>query len=643
MRTATNRCKQGLLALLLGLTACSAPDQPNGAPGADLGDVRVRYSARRVLLPEVPQRGRILDRYDSVLVATRPQYLLQLPRRLDTLKLGELLGWDSTTVRQRIREAVPAERWGAAYAVQLSLSREEAERVRRDSSRTVPRLTLTERPRRAYTTPAGAPLLGYTYAEAQAFLGQARHRQRGRFYRLRNGGVESYYNGLLSGHRGYQHPLVDAQGRTHGSWARDTAFQQGQDLHLTIDVKLQHYAEKLLGGRKGYLVALDPKTGEILAYVSAPVYPASTITAPDKAGVRAALLDHEDLPLLNRPGMLANPPGSVFKLVNAAIALQLEAITPASAFPCDQSLVSCVHGHRPARNLTDGLKYSCNPYFYRVMQSLIDCVPDTLAGDTVAARHATLAQWRRYARSFGLDAQLGVDLPREAPGFLPTPAYYDRARQTRRWTYRSIYSLSLGQGEINLTGLQMANLAAIIANRGWYYAPHLVRGVGAGGPLPRFLIKHHTLVDSVHFAALVPGMQAVMRSGTAAASSLADVGITVAGKTGTVQNDEGDDHAAFIGFAPADNPKIAVAVYLENAGFGADAAAPCAVLVIEKYLRGSVAPRRKRWEKRIQRQAEVAGQPPVSAPATPSAVSPAPTAPAAEPAPPQKHALPGTR
>jgi penicillin-binding protein 2 len=294
----------------------------------------------------------------------------------------------------------------------------------------------------------------------------------------------------------------------------------------------------------------------------------------------------------------------VFKLVNAAVALQLGAINPNAAFSCNQSLVSCVHRHPKAQNLAKGLKYSCNPYFYQVMQRLIDYVPDSLTQDTVAARHQNLALWRRYARSFGLDSLLGVDLPREAPGFLPTPAYYDKARRTRNWTYRSVYSLSLGQGEINLTGLQMANMAAIIANRGWYYTPHLVRSVGKSGPLPRFTQKHSTLIDSVHLAALVPGMVAVMqRGGTAEASSLADVGITVAGKTGTVQNDQGDDHAAFVGFAPADNPKIAVAVYIENAGFGATAAAPCAVLVMEKYLRGSIAPRRKRWEKRIQRRA----------------------------------------
>ncbi|GAA3947893.1 peptidoglycan D,D-transpeptidase FtsI family protein [Hymenobacter algoricola] len=611
MRTAFNKWGNSLLALLLALAACSSPDQSSGIPGQDQS-VSIRYTARRVVVADTLYRGRLLDRHDSVLVATRPQFLLSLPRRppLDTLALGRLLGWDSTTVRRRIAEALPYPEARSGYPVQLRLTKSEAERVRRDSSATVPRLTLTARRRRVYTTKAGAPVLGYRSTEAQPFFRQARRTGRGRFYRLRNGGVETYYSGLLTGHRGYLHPLLDAKGQQHGTWAKDTIFQQGQDLHLTIDAKLQAYAEKLLGGRKGYLVALDPRTGEILAYVSAPVYPAATLTAPDQAGVRAGLLEHEDMPLLNRPAMLANPPGSVFKLVNAAVALQLGALKPATAFRCDQSLVSCVHDHPKPRSLTAGLKYSCNPYFYQVMQNLIDQVPDSLAQDTVAARHANLARWRRYARSFGLDSVLGADMPREAPGFLPTPAYYDKARRTTRWTYRSIYSLSIGQGEINLTGLQMANMAAIIANRGWYYPPHLVRGIGTGGPLPRFTVKHHTLIDSANFAALVPGMVAVMqRGGTADASSLADVGITVAGKTGTVENDEGDDHAAFVGFAPADHPKIAVAVYIENAGFGATAAAPCAVLVMEKYLRGSIAPKRKRWEKRIQRRAQVAQYP----------------------------------
>jgi penicillin-binding protein 2 len=594
-----------LLVALSALTACSSPDQQTSTSTKDpeTGEI---YTRRRVVITDSLTRGRVLDRNDSVLVDTRPVFLLKLPRRapLDTLALGQLLGWDSTTVRQRIADALPYPGTPASYLVQLRLTAAEAKRVRRDSA-AWPMLSLLQRTQRVYTAPVGAAVLGYKSNEAQAFYGQAKRYRRGRFYRLRSGGIEAYYNGLLNGRHGYLHPLVDAKGQTHGTWAKDTTFQQGQDLHLTIDVKLQAYAEKLLGNRKGYLVALDPRTGEILAYVSAPVYDPATITAPDQAGVRAQLLGSEDMPLINRPAMLANPPGSVFKLVNAAVALQLEAISPTTSFRCDQSLVSCVHRHPEAKTLTLGLKYSCNPYFYQVMGSLINRVPDSLVQDTVAARHANLALWRRYVRSFGLDSVLGVDVPREAPGFLPTPAYYDKARRTPRWTYRSIYSLSIGQGEINLTGLQMANMAAIVANRGWYYAPHLVRSVGENGPLPRFREKHRTLIDSAHFAALVPGMVAVMqRGGTADASSLADVGITVAGKTGTVQNDEGDDHAAFVGFAPASNPKIAVAVYLENAGFGATAAAPCAVLVMEKYLRGSIAPKRKRWEARIQRRAQ---------------------------------------
>ena len=601
MRTAFENRGKSLLAALVLLAACTAPDHPADAPARTAS---AAYTRRRVVVADSLFRGRVLDRHDSVLVATRPQYLLALPRRrlLDTLALAQLLRWDSATVRRRFTAALPYPGM-RSYPVQFVLTAAEARRVRRDTA-DWPGLILTKNQRRTYTTTAGAAVLGYRRAEAQAFYAQARRYRRGRFYRLRNGGVESYYNGLLTGHDGYLHPLVDAQGQTHGSWAPDTVFQQGQDLHLTIDAKLQAYAEQLLGARKGYLVALDPRTGEILAYVSGPVYPAATITAPDQAGTRTELLESEDMPLLNRPAMLANPPGSVFKLVNAAVALQLGAIRPTTAFPCDQSLISCVHHHPPGNSLTAGLKYSCNPYFYQVMQTLINHVPENLAADSVAARHANLAEWRRYVRSFGLDSVLGTDVAREAPGFLPTPAYYDKARQTRRWTFRSIYSLSIGQGEINLTGLQMANMVATVANRGWYYPPHLVRGIGAGGPLPRFHEKHYTLIDSANFEALVPGMVAVMRrGGTAETSSLADVGITVAGKTGTVQNDEGDDHAAFVGFAPADNPRIAVAVYLENAGFGATAAAPCAVLVMEKYLRGSVAPKRKRWEARIQRRA----------------------------------------
>ena len=593
--------KTYLLAFVLLLNACSSPGQEVAAPPAVQDSTFGPLTPRRAV-SEAPRRGRVLDRYDSVLVATRPVYLLALPLRppLDSLKLNRLLGWRDSLLWRRVEAALPYKGARPRGSVKLLLTNAEAKKIQEHQAEW-PMLKLEQRTLRSYTTSTGAPILGYAYGNAQSFLSLAQRQQRGRFYRLRNGGVETYYNGLLNGHRGYAHPLLDTLGQPHGTWAADTAFQQGQDIHLSIDAKLQAYAESLLAGRKGYLVALDPRTGEVLAAVSAPTFSPGALTAPDRAGTRRKLVENEDMPLLNRSATLANPPGSVFKLVNAAVALQLGAIKPTTGFRCDQSLINCVHHHPVPRNLSIALQYSCNPYFYQVMRKLIERVPDSLVADTTAARHANLAAWQHYAKSFGLDTLLGVDLPREQAGFLPTPAFYDKARRTRNWKYRSIYSLSVGQGEINLTGLQMANMMAIIANRGWYYTPHFVHSVGDNGPLPRFLEKHHTLIDSVNLEALVPGMLAVMqRGGTAATSSLADVGIAVAGKTGTVQNDEGDDHATFVGFAPANNPKIAIAVYLENAGFGATAAAPAAVLVIEKYLRGSIAPKRKNSERRMK-------------------------------------------
>jgi len=607
-----------------GLAACASPDAPATA-AEDYLHCREVYR---------PVRGRIYDRQGTPLVASQDYYTLSIPKGapFDTLALNELLGWPTGALQLRIlaarlpalppprRPAPVADSTGTVapdtakpkpapprvqrWPIALGITQPEADSLRRHA-REYPGLVVHHRRERSYLTAVAAPVLGYQPAAAQPFLYLAQRLERGRYYRLRNGGVEGYYNNLLTGHRGAYHPLTDGHGKVHGRWATDTVFQQGQDLHLSIDADLQAYAERLLGERRGYLVALDPTTGEILACVSAPTYDPAVLTAPGRnAERRALLLDDENRPLLNRPAVQASPPGSVFKLVNAAVALQLGAITDHTSFLCDQSLINCVHPHPTARNLTMALKYSCNPYFYQTLRAVVEPRPDSAAtlADTVAARHTHLGEWRRYVRSFGLDTLLGVDIAREQPGFLPTPAYYDKARRTKNWNFKSIYSLSIGQGEINLTGLQMANVQAIIANRGWYITPHFVRAVGKSGqPLPRFTQKHRTLVDSVNFAALIPGMVAAMqRGGTAELASLADVGVTVAGKTGTVQNDEGDDHATFAGFAPANKPKIVVAVYLENAGFGGLSAAPCAALIMEKYLKGHIAPKRKRWEKWLQ-------------------------------------------
>ncbi|GAB3289446.1 penicillin-binding protein 2 [Hymenobacter humi] len=552
------------------------------------------YAQRRDVFR--PHRGQIFDRHDSLLAYTGQRYLLTLPKRqpLDSTRFNRLLGWPDSALQARVADMRRRE-----LPLQIELTLSEADTLRRHR-REWPHLWVREYTARIFPKNVAAPVLGYAYNSAQPFLYQAQRLRRGRFYRLRNGGVESYYNSLLTGRRGASHPLLDALGQRHGSWATDTAGRPGQDLHLSLDSKLQAYAERLLGERRGYIVALEPATGEILAYVSAPTYDPAVIMAPTRGRERRALLLNPDMPLLNRPATQANPPGSVFKLVNAAVALQLGAIRADASFACDQSLMNCVHHHPRARSLTQALKYSCNPYFYRVLQTVVEQVPDSLAqpADTCAVQRQNLMAWTRHVKSFGLDTLLGVDVPRESPGFIPTAAYYDRRLGPCNWTYGNIYSLSVGQGEINLTGLQTANVLATIANRGYYYTPHFVRAVGSSGaPLPKFREKHRTLVDSVHFAALIPGMVAALgRGGTADLASLTDVGISVAGKTGTVQNDEGDDHATFAGFAPANQPKIVVAVYIEAAGYGGLSAAPCAALIMEKYLRGKIAPKRKRWE-----------------------------------------------
>ena len=609
-----------LFIALLGLGACSKP-----APSSSTEEY---FDCREVY---EPIRGQLLDRNGEPLVATRAHYTLTLPKlvEFDTVAFNQLMGWPEGALQARVfaarlpagppphRPELVADSLGVMppdtakskpapprvqrWPIELVLTKPEADNFRHHVQEW-PGLVMRRRRERTYLTTTAAPVLGYQPAAAAQFLYLAQKLERGRYYRLRNPGVEGYYNTLLTGHRGAYHPRTDGHGRVHGNWAADTIYRAGQDLHLSIDAKLQAYAERLLGERRGYIVAIEPSTGEILACVSGPTYDPAVLTAPGRNAERRTLLqDNENRPLLNRPAVQANPPGSVFKLVNAAVAMQLGAITDHTPFPCDQSLINCVHPHPQARNLTMALKYSCNPYFYQTLRAVIEPRPDSAAtlADSSAIRHRQLSAWRHYVKSFGLDTLLGVDIAREQPGFLPTPALYDKIRHTKNWTFPSIYSLSIGQGEINLTGLQTANVLAIIANRGWYVTPHFVKSIGnSGKPLARFTEKHHTLVDSTNIAALVPGMIAAMQhGGTAELASLANVGITVAGKTGTVQNDEGDDHATFAGFAPAVKPKIVVAVYIENSGFGGLSAAPCAALVMEKYLKGHIAPKRKRWEK----------------------------------------------
>jgi penicillin-binding protein 2 len=557
-----------------------------------------RNTLQRIV--QTPYRGLIYDRNGQVLVQNTPVYdLMVVPREAkkpDTLRLSQLLQMPIEEVRAGLIAARVYSRSKPSPLVQNLSTRELA--AIQDNLIDFPGFSIKARMARSYRTDNMAHALGYVGPISPLMLEKPKYAKYTAGDFLGISGLESFYEKELMGRRGVQYRMVNVRGVEKGAFRDgefDTLSVAGQDLHLSIDAELQKYGEYLMQGKRGSIVALDPKTGEILAFVSAPSFEPARLTGKGLGNRYMELLRDQSRPLFNRPLAATYPPGSVFKLVNEAIALQEGVVTPNTGFPCNQRLVRCTHRHEYPGNSRIAIKQSCNPYFYQVMFATVRRGRSKSKFKDVALG---LADWRKHVVSFGLAQHLGVDLPGERMGLIPSPNFYDKRYGQNRWSYKTIYSLSIGQGEIGITGLQMANIMAIFANRGWYYPPHFVRSIGKGGPLPQFREKHHTSVAPQHFEAIVPGMVAVVheRGGTGNYADLSDVGIWVAGKTGTVQNPHGADHATFAAFAPAEDPKIAIAVFIENAGFGGTSAAPLAGIMIEKYLRGKVAPWRQRWE-----------------------------------------------
>jgi penicillin-binding protein 2 len=410
-------------------------------------------------------------------------------------------------------------------------------------------------------------------------------------------GIESEYEPFLMGKRGVKFKMVNVRGIDKGPFKNgeyDTLSVAGQNLVSTIDLELQKYGEKLMKGKIGSVVAIEPATGEILAYVSAPGYDPNLLTGKEFGKNYMKLQGDSLKTLFNRPIMATYPPGSIFKLVQALVAMQDGIITPQTGFPCNQNLIKCAHGHEAPTNLRIAIKHSCNPYFYQVFRNVINQgkSPNPFIDSRIG-----LDDWRKKVLTFGFGEKLGIDLPNEKRGIIASTKLYDKYYGENRWKFSNFYSVSIGQGETGVTPLQMANLMAIMANRGYYVTPHMIRKVGENGkPLPKYSEKHYTAVDQKYFEPVIDGMEDVVAHGTGSFAKLSHIGITVCGKTGTSENPHGDDHAVFVAFAPRENPKIAIAVYVENAGFGALSAAPLAGLMIEKYLTDSISAPRKRWE-----------------------------------------------
>jgi penicillin-binding protein 2 len=546
---------------------------------------------------EYPFRGLIYDRNHNVIVYNEPVYdLMVIPKEvkgIDTASFCRDFGISRKEFEENLQKAKKYSYVKPSpFLKQLSnkeFARYQGLLVDYQGFYTVARTV------RAYPNPMMANAFGY--------IGEIDKRQlekdTSNYYHsgdyIGRSGLELAYENELRGKRGVNYKMVNVRGIEKGPFKGgqyDTLSIPGANLVSTIDADLQMYGEKLMEGKLGSIVAVEPATGEVLSIVSGPSYDPNMLSGRNFGNNFADLSKDTLKPLFNRPLMATYPPGSIWKLAQALIGLQEGVITPHTRVYCNRAILNC-HGAHTNEDLVGAIKHSCNPYFYNVMNRVVNrnVVEDPYEDTKVGYR-----QWREHVRSFGFGAPLGIDLPHEKGGYIPTVEYYNRVYGERGWKYKTIYSLSIGQGEILTGPLQMVNLASIIANRGYYITPHLVKSIGEDGqPLPKYQEKHYTNIDREHFEVVIEAMEEVIKGGTGFRAGVKD--IVVCGKTGTVQNPHGEDHSVFIAFAPKENPKIAVSVYVENSGQGARAAASIAGLMIEKYLKKEEA--RLRWEEYV--------------------------------------------
>ena len=534
-----------------------------------------------------PPRGIIYDRDGRVLVGNKVCYdILVTPREVtafDTLALADALGVTPEFVRERM-SYYRERRRSIGYQTLTFVKQLSVERYMRfaETAYAFPGFRGQVRSIREYPFDAGGNLLGYMGEVNAAEIKAEPEAYKAGDY-IGKTGLEAIREKELRGRKGYHIFLRDSRNRRQDAYA-DGEFDQpaepGNDIVTTIDAPLQQYGQRLMAGKKGSLIAIEPATGEILAMVSSP-----GISVDELANIGqhyGRLVMDPNRPMFNRTVQASYPPGSVFKLVNGLIGMQEGVLEPWYKYPCTKGYaysskhkLGC-HAHRSPLDLTEAVMMSCNAYFCYVFKNLLEKGPTAECFD----------RWRDYVLSFGFGAPLGSDFPSELGGNIPTSKYYDRVYGARHWRFSNVVSLSIGQGEIGATPLQIANLAAIMANRGWYRVPHIVRSGEE-----RFTEKHYTLVDTTHFEKVIPGMWQAVNApwgagGTAAAAAVP--GLDICGKTGTAQNPHGADNSVFICFAPKDDPKIAVVGYVEGGGWGGSTSCPIASLLVEKYLTGEI-------------------------------------------------------
>ena len=536
-----------------------------------------------------PVRGLIFDRDSSLIVSNIPSYnLMVIPREvkeMDTISLCNLLDINLTDFKNTFNEIKEYSKYKASI-FHKQIDYKQASKLQEKLFQ-FPGFFLQTINTRKYLTKSSAHVLGYLGEVNKEKIEVDKYYNKGDLFGVK--GIEGGYEEQLRGKKGMSITLVDVYNRTQGRFQEgkfDTLPISGKDIYSTIDLDLQIYGEQLMQNKKGAIVAIEPKSGEILSLISSPSYNPAELSGRDRSKNFRNLIRDKKKPLFNRALSGLYPPGSIFKLLNGLIALEENVIDENKFYSCTKGFeyeknkfVKC-HPHRSLTNLEQAIAISCNTYFCQAFSETFKKFKTTKEAYNI---------WRNHIKSFGIGEWMNNDFVSGAKGLLPEHSYYSKYYGRTSWNSSTIISMAIGQGELLMTPIQMANIAAIIANKGFYYTPHIIKGVeGENFIDSSFTKKKYTTINPKYYDVIIEGMEKVISSSNGTAHNINSEEIIICGKTGTAQNPHGEDHSIFIAFAPKENPKIALAVYVENGGWGSTWAAPIASLMIEKYTNSKI-------------------------------------------------------
>lgn len=543
-----------------------------------------------------PARGNVYDRNGTLLVYNEAVYdLMVVPKEvhdIDTVVMCNLLRISRESFEERLTKARNFSRIKASVFLS-QVSKEDYAHVAEVIYK-FPGFYFQNRTIRHYPLSIAAHTLGDIGEVDQKQIDEDNYYKAGDY--VGKSGIEKSYEKELRGRKGLKISMVDVNNREMGSYmdgALDTLPEVGKDIVLGMDAELQAYGEKLMQGKRGSIVAIEPSTGQILAFVSSPSYDPNLLVGRERGKNYKELASDSTNPLLNRAVSGTYPPGSTFKMVIGMVALQTGSIVPATTFHCSgrgSTPIRCTHSHGSSPDLANAIENSCNPYFYEAFRT-------TINNRKFGGVKKGYENWSKMVNNMGLGKKFNTDIPYEKTGNIPTREFYDRM-YGGKWNHLTIRSVGIGQGEILVTPLQLANVAVIVANEGYYYPPHLIKSFADGTPIPEVMTTRiETGIDKRNCRIIKNGMRSVFEGAHGTAHRSRIDSISSGGKTGTAQNPHGDDHSIFIAFAPVENPKIAMSIIIENGGFGSRWAAPIASLMMEKYIRGYT--KRPELEKRM--------------------------------------------